>query len=37
MDINELVHEIWIYLSEIYRIDVDLEDIESIILQYWRE
>jgi len=34
MDINELAREIWIYMSEVYRIDVDIEDIEAILLQY---
>lgn len=34
MDIKEIASEIWIYITEVYKIDVDVEDIEEILNCY---
>lgn len=37
MEIKEIAREIWVYVSEIYRINVDIEDIEAILAQFVKE
>jgi hypothetical protein len=37
MEIKEIAREIWVYITESYRIDVDLEDIEAILAQFIKE
>jgi hypothetical protein len=28
---EQIAHEIWVYLQEVYKIDVDIEDIIAIV------